>query len=132
MHPQWLRVLGAIVFVWALLSAAMTWRSAAMRGPDLVTTLDSEFHTLAGLVPSSGPVGFLEHHADPDSDDNVLVYYVAQYACAPRLVMRRRTDLEFLLVARDAARPGRDERLVDFEPFAGSSSGHRLYRRRTR
>lgn len=131
MRPRLQRALGAMVFVLALVSAWMTWRAMATRGPDQVTALEAEFRILARFAPASGAIGYLEHYEHADNADNVLVYYVAQYAFVPRLVVPR-TDLEFLLVARDAARPGWDARLVDFVPVAGTSSGHRLYRRRVR
>jgi len=125
------RVLGAIVLVWALASAATVWRAAAVRGPNRVTELEAEFRTLAAQVPASGTVGYLEPDEHADSPDNILEYYVAQYTFAPRLVVRR-TDREFLIVPRNALRPGDDERLAGFEPVAGSTSGHRLYHRRAR
>lgn len=129
--PLLQRALGAAVLVWALASAATTWRAAAMRGPDRVTALEAEFSRLSRLVPSAGTIGYLEPYQHADSTDSILEYYVAQYAFAPRLVVRR-TDQEFLIVAPDAARPGRDDRLVDFVPVAGLGSGHRLYQRRAR
>jgi hypothetical protein len=58
-----------------------------------------------------------------------MVYYVAQYALAPRLVQKR-ANLEFLIVARDALRAGDDQRIAGFELVASSREGHRLYQRR--
>ena len=54
---------------------------------------------------------------------------MAQYALAPRLV-EKRTDLEFLIVARDALRPGIDDRIAGFALVAASREGHRVYQRR--
>lgn len=119
-----------LVLVWALVSAAVHWRSAAARGPDPVAELDAEFQALSRAASSAGPIGYLEPYDDPDRADNLLVYYVAQYAFAPRLVLRR-TDLDLLVVPEGAARPDGDERLAGFEPVAGSPGGHRLDRRRT-
>ena len=116
----------AVVFLWALVSVVAAWRNAAMRAPDPVTALEAEFGTLAHALPPSGPVGFLSYDVDDDSAEHVMVYYVAQYALAPRLV-EKRTNLEFLIVARDAMRSGFDERIVGFEPVAGSQEGHRVY-----
>jgi hypothetical protein len=100
-----------------------------MRASNPVTALEAEFRALAHALPPSGAVGFLTYAVDDDRTDHVMVYYVAQYALAPRLVVKR-TDLEFLIVARDALRPGIDERLVDFVPVATSKDGHRVYQRR--
>jgi len=131
MSPWVARVVAGIVCVSALVSASRAWRSAALRGPDRVTALEAEFRMLAGYAPPSGTIGYLPHADEPDSTDHTLDYYVAQYAFAPRLVVRR-TDLEFLIVAPDAIRPGRDDELAGFVPVATSWDGHRLYRRRQR
>ena len=129
---SWLtRAVSAVVLVWALVAVAAAWRYAAMRASNPVTALEAEFRTLAQALPPSGAVGFLTYAVDDDRADHVMVYYVAQYALAPRLVVKR-TDLEFLIVARDALRPGIDERLVDFVPVTISYEGHRVYQRRTK
>jgi len=125
------RAVSAVVLVWALVAVAAAWRYAAMRASNPVTALEAEFRTLAPALPPSGAVGFLTYAVDDDRADHVMVYYVAQYALAPRLVVKR-TDLEFLIVARDAVRPGIDERLVDFVPVISSKEGHRVYQRRTK
>jgi hypothetical protein len=131
MRPSAPQALGAAVLAWALLSTASTWRTQAARGVDRVGALDAEFSALARQTPGDGPVGFLRHADDPDSADHILVYYVAQYAYAPRQVVRDTGPL-FLIVPNDAARPGVDERLAGFVPVAALTSGHRLYRRDTR
>ena len=123
------RAVSVVVLLWALTSVAVAWRNAAARGSDSVTAIEQEFRALARALPPSGAVGFLRFAADDDSADHVMVFYVAQYALAPRLV-EKRTDLEFLVVARDALRPGGDERLVGFEPVASSKEGYRVYQRR--
>jgi hypothetical protein len=127
------RAVAAVVLVWALVAVAAAWRYAALRAsdPNPVTALDADFRTLAHALPPSGAVGFLTYAVDDDRADHVMVYYVAQYALAPRLV-EKRTDLEFLIVVRDALRPGFDERLVDFVPVASSKEGHLVYQRRTK
>jgi hypothetical protein len=122
-------VAAAVVLLWALVSAAATLRNAVMRTANPVASLEAQFRTLALALPSSGTVGFLEYAVDDASSDHVMVYYAAQYALAPRLVVKR-TDLEFLLVARDALRPGFDERISAFDLVTSSREGHRLYRRR--
>jgi hypothetical protein len=99
-----------------------------MRAADPVTALEAEFRTLAPALPPSGGVGFLRYDVDDDRADRMMVYYVAQYTLAPRLVLKR-TDLEFLIVARDALRDGIDERLAGFAPIASSREGYRVYQR---
>jgi hypothetical protein len=94
-----------------------------------VTALEAEFRSWERILPPSGAVGFLEYAIADDRADRVMVYYVAQYALAPRLV-EKRTDLEFLIVARDALRAGEDQRLAGFVPVASTREGHRLYQRR--
>jgi hypothetical protein len=125
------RAVCAVVLVWSVVSAAAACRDAAMRASNPVAALEAEFRTLAPALPSSGEVGFLRYDVDDDRADRVMVYYVAQYALVPRLVLKR-TDLEFLIVARDAVRPGIDERLAGFVPVASSREGHRVYQRRGR
>jgi hypothetical protein len=124
------RAVSVVVLVWSLLSVVAAWRAATTRGADPVAALETEFRTLARSLPSSGPVGFLPYAVDEDRADRVMTYYVAQYALAPRVV-ERRTDLEFVIVARDALRPGVDQRIAGFVPIASSRDGHRLYQRRT-
>ena len=58
-----------------------------------------------------------------------MTYYVAQYTLAPRVV-ENRTDLEFVIVAPDAVRPGVDGRLAGFMPIATSKEGYSVYQRR--
>jgi len=136
MRPSVQRVCVGVVLAWTLVSAAVACRAAvereaAARGADRVSALEAEFSTLVRQAPSSGTIGYLSHYEDADSVEHTLEYYVAQYAFAPRL-LQRRTDLEFLVVARDAVRPAGDERLADFVPVASSREGYRLYRKRGR
>jgi hypothetical protein len=123
------RAAAVVVLAWALLSATAAWRSAVERSSDIVTALEAEFRSWERILPPSGAVGFLEYAIADDRADRVMVYYVAQYALAPRLV-EKRTDLEFLIVARDALRAGEDQRLTGFVPVASTREGHRLYQRR--
>ena len=58
-----------------------------------------------------------------------MTYYLAQYTLAPHVV-EKRTDLEFMIVAPDAVRPGVDDRLAGFMPIATSKGGYRVYQRR--
>lgn len=123
------RVFSLIVVVWALVSVIAACRSAVMRGADPIATLDGEFRSLSHALPPSGLVGFLRYDMDDDRADRVMTYYVAQYALAPRVV-EKRTDVEFLIVAPEAARPRGDGRLIGFVPIATSKEGYAVYQRR--
>jgi hypothetical protein len=123
-----MRAVSAVVLVWALSSVTAVWRNAAARAADPVTALESEFAGLAHALPPAGAVGFLPYDVDDDRVDRVMAYYVAQYALAPRVVLKR-IDLDFVIVASDALRPGIDERLVGFRPVASSKAGYRVYQR---
>jgi hypothetical protein len=125
------RAAAVIVLAGSLASAVAAWRSASERPPDAVGPLDAEFRSLAHLMPPEGIVGFLQYHEDDGRADHLQVYYVAQYALAPRRIVKR-LDTEFLIVAPEALRPGRDDRLRDFQPIAKSINGYRLYQRRSR
>ena len=129
MPPTLTRAVSLIVVVWALVSVIAAGRNAMMRGADPVTALEAEFRSLSHALPPSAPVGFLRYEADDDRADRVMTYYVAQYSLAPRVV-EKRTDLEFVLVAPDALRPGGDARLVGFVPVATSKEGYSVYQRR--
>ena len=100
-----------------------------MRGTDPVAAFEREFRALSHALPPSGPVGFLRYEADDDRADRVMTYYVAQYTLAPRLI-EKRTDVEFLIVARNALRPGVDDRLAGFEIVTTSREDYRVYQRR--
>jgi hypothetical protein len=130
MRPAALRALGGLLLVGALTSVVSAWQAAAARDTDRVTALEAGFRRLAASAPASGTVGYLRNYQRPDSADDILEYYVAQYAFAPRLVARQ-NDVDLLIVARGAARPDRDERLTGFT-LESSADGHRLYRRLTR
>ena len=123
------RLAAVIVVVWALVSVIAASRNAIMRGADPVAALETQFRALSHALPPSGPVGFLRYEADDDRADRVMTYYVAQYALAPHVV-EKRTDLEFVIVAPDAVRPGVDDRLAGFVPIATSKEGYSVYQRR--
>jgi hypothetical protein len=127
-RPSLTRVAAAVVLLWSLFSVAAVLRNAVLRQPYQVTSLEAEFRALARELPPTAVIGFLEYSVDDASPDHVMVYYVAQYALAPRVVLKR-TDVDFLLVARDALRRGHDERISGFELVASSRQGNRLYRR---
>jgi hypothetical protein len=56
------------------------------------------------------------------------MHYAAQFALTPRVVVAR-TGPEFLIVARDTARPNGDPRLDGYHLAASLPNGHRLFRR---
>jgi hypothetical protein len=123
-----MRAVSTVVLVLALLSAITAWRNAVIRPSDPITVLEAEFRTLAPALPPSGTIGFLAYDVDDERPDRVMAYYVAQYTLAPRVVVKR-NDVDFLIAASDALRPGRDERLIGFVPVASSKAGYRLYQR---
>ena len=124
----WRSALGAALLVWSLLAAISTVRDGLARDADPVAALDSEFRALVFDLPASGLVGYLEAHSDAGSDAAVRMYFVAQYALVPRVVVGR-AGPEFLIVARGTDRPGGDSRLDGYHQVASSPSGHRVYRR---
>ena len=126
-----MRAVSAVVLAWSLASVAAAWRDVALRTADPVAALEGEFRTLAPFLPPSGIVGFLGYDVDDDRPDRIRVYYVAQYTLAPRLIQKR-TDVEYLIVPRDALRPGVDDRLAGFVIVTTSREGHRVYRRHVR
>jgi hypothetical protein len=123
------RAAAVIVLAGSLASAVAAWRGAAARPPDPVGALEAEFRALARVLPPTGAVGFLKYYEDDGRADHIRVYYVAQYALAPRLVVKR-TDPAFLIVAPGASRPGGDERLQGFHLIVSSNEGYHLYQRR--
>ena len=123
------RLAVVIVVVWAFVCVIAASRNAIMRGTDPVAALETQFRALSHALPPSGPVGFLRYDADDDRADRVMTYYVAQYTLVPHVV-EKRTDLEFVIVAPDAVRPGVDDRLAGFTPIATSKEGYSVYQRR--
>ena len=118
----------AVILLWTVASGMVALAVVGKRGPDPIVDLEAEFSTLALSTPGSSPVGFLDHYESPDAPELIRSQYLAQYAFAPRLVLRQ-TDLEFLIVLPDAVRPGRDERLAGFERVSGFPDGPWMYRR---
>lgn len=102
-------------------------RVSLARTPDPMGTLEAEFLPFVWELPASGEVGYLEPY-QPTTPDDERMYYAAQYALVPRIVLGR-VGSEFLIVARGKERPGGDPRLDGYYPVAKFASGHRLYRR---
>ncbi len=124
------RVVSAVVLVWALVSVC---RRVAQRGHAGSGSGDGSRGGVSNAGARAATLGRGRlsslRRRTTTAPITSMVYYVAQYTLAPRLV-EKRTDLEFLIVARDAMRPGVDERIVGFEPVASVTGGpSRLQRR---
>ena len=120
--------LGCALLAWSLLAGTATVREALSRAPDPMAGLEAEFLALAFDLPPSGVIGYLERHSDAGSDDAVRMYFAAQYALVPRVIVGR-VGPEFLIAARGSERTDGDPRLDGYHLVAGSPSGHRVYRR---
>jgi hypothetical protein len=123
----WQRLAGGALLAWCLVAAVAGVLDARTRARDAMADLDAQFRALAPLLPSAGEVGFLEPFEAPGSPEAVRLHYAAQYALAPRVVVER-LGLEFLIVARGAARED-DRRLEGYTRLATTPAGHRLFRR---
>jgi hypothetical protein len=108
-------------------SGTAAWQ-AVDNGPE-VGALEADLRPLARVLPRDGRVGYLEHATRPADPDVVRTFFVAQYALAPRVLVRNLEE-EFLVVVRDHAAAGHDERLDNFVIFRHVRGGHRVFRRR--
>ena len=124
----WRSALGAVLLVWSLLAAISTVQAGLAREADPMAELEAEFLALVFDLPASGLVGYLETHSDAGTDAAVRMYFAAQYALAPRVIVGR-VGPEFLIVARGTERPSGDSRLDGYHQVASFPSGHRVYRR---
>lgn len=129
-HEWIISVSGSVILAWCVFAAVSAFLTARTRPHDpwAISELEGQFRTFVVDLPPLGTIGYLEPYVDPGSDRAVAMYYAAQYGLAPRLLDRRPVH-EFLIVARDTARPDGDPRLVGFAPVASAPGGHRLYRR---
>ena len=129
MRPNtWIRrVLTGALLVWCLLASASSLRTSLARNPDPMGELEAEFRPLAFELPATGEVGYLEQYGGA-TDDAVRMYYAAQYALVPRVVVGR-IGPEFLIVARGMARPEGEPRLDGYFRIAAFPGGHRLFRK---
>jgi hypothetical protein len=119
MRPRLAGVCAALALTF---SAAAVWFPVENdRG---IQPLDTELRLLAGGLPRGGRIGYLEHATKPADPDVVRTFYVAQYALAPRVLVRRLEP--FLIVIRDHA--ARDApRLKDYVLFSDAPGGHRVF-----
>jgi hypothetical protein len=121
----WGRVLGAALLGWCLVAAVSALRLSLNRTADPMATLEAEFKPFLFELPPFATVGYLEQR--DGGEDAVRMYYAAQYALVPRIVVGR-VGPEFMIVARGTAQPD-DPRLAGFYPVAQLANGHRLLRR---
>jgi len=124
----WRSALGSALLVWSLLAALSTVRDGLAREIDPIAELETEFLALVYDLPASGLVGYLEAYGEAGTDAAVRMYFAAQYALVPRVVVGR-VGPEFLIVARGTERPEGDPRLDGYHRGASFPSGHRVYRR---
>ena len=127
-RDRWRSALGSLLLSWSLLAAFSTVQDGLTREADPIAELEAEFLALTFDLPASGLIGYLEAHADAGTDAAVRMYFAAQYALAPRVVVGR-IGPEFLIVARGTERPSGDSRLNGYHQVAAFPSGHRVYRR---
>ena len=127
-RDRWLSALGSVLLVWSLLAAISTVQDGLARETDPIAELESEFLALVYDLPASGVVGYLEAYSDAGTDAAIQMYFAAQYALVPRVIVGR-VGPEFLIVARGTERPGGDPRLDGYHLAASFPSGHRVYRR---
>jgi hypothetical protein len=120
-----LRALCVALLAWCLVAAVSSLRLTLAKPADPMGALEAEFKPFAFELPPFATVGYLEQ---PDGgEDAVRMYYAAQYALAPRIILSR-TGPEFMIVARGTAQPD-DPRLKGFHPVAALPNGHRIFRR---
>ena len=120
--PYAAAALGALL---ALLfsAAAATW--SPVENDRTIGALDAELQTLARILPRTGPIAYLEHATRPADADVIQTFYVAQYALAPRILVRNMKP-PFLIVIRDHAAPD-DPRLNGYQLFDRVPAGHRVF-----
>ena len=121
-------ILGCVLLGWSLLAAMSTVREGLARDPDPIAELEAEFLALVFDLPPSGVIGYLERYSDSSTDDAIRMYFAAQYALVPRVVVGR-VGPEFLIAARETERPGGDPRLDGYQLVTAFPAGHRVYRR---
>lgn len=118
--PIWVHRAGAaLLLAWCLLSVVAALRTAIERGPDERAALEAELDALAADVPADAIVGYIE----PRRVEEPSAIQRAQYALVPRIVSPG-PGPEFVIAA-----PGASFDLAGYEPVAGASDEHRLYRR---
>jgi hypothetical protein len=119
---------GCALLAWSLLAAISTARDGLSRESDPIAGLEAEFRALVFELPPSGVIGYLERNSDAGTDDAVRMYFAAQYALVPRVVVGR-VGPEFLIAARGTEGPGGDTRLDGYHLVGAFPSGHRVFRR---
>lgn len=119
--PHIAAALGGILAL--LFSGATAW--SPVENDRTIGAVDAELQTLARILPRAGRIAYLEHSTRPADADVVQTFYVAQYALAPRVLVRNMKP-PFLIVIRDhAARD--DPRLHGYRLFDSVPAGHRVF-----
>jgi len=103
--------------------AAATW--SPVENDRTIGALDTELQTLARILPRTSSIAYLEHFSRPADPDVVQTFYVAQYALAPRVLVRNMKP-PFLIVLRDHAAQN-DPRLNGYRLFDDVPGGHRVF-----
>lgn len=125
--PRPSTIVAALLLVWSLVVAVTSLLAVFPGARDDMGDREAEFRVFTPYLPRSGDVGYLDPYQGW-TEDAVRTHYAAQYSLSPRVIVTR-LDQEFLIVARDAARPEQDSRLTRFVPVRTFPSGHRLFRR---
>ena len=125
---RWSLALGGLVLAWCVIAALAGMLEARDQPADAMPELDAQFRAFAAQLPARGTVGFLEPLQNAGTPEAVQVYYAAQFALVPRVVVAR-VGPPFLIVPRGAARGDDDPRLAGYFRIASSRGGHRLFRR---
>lgn len=118
-------IVGAVLAV--VFSGTAVWRPLTNDWD--VGALEADLRRLARVLPRDGRIGYLEHSTSPHDPPSVRTFYVAQYALAPRVLVRN-LEPEFLIVLRDHAEQN-DPRLSGFRIFRYVPGGHRVFQRLT-
>ena len=106
-----------------LFSAATAW--SPVENDRTIGALDAELQTLGRVLPRAGPIAYLEHSTRSADADVIQTFYVAQYALAPRVLVRNMKP-PFLIVIRDHAAQN-DPRLNGYRLFDSVPAGHRVF-----
>lgn len=114
-------VLGGILAL--VFSAATAW--SPVENDRTIGALDAELQTLGRILPRAGPIAYLEHATRPADADMIQTFYVAQYALAPRVLVRNMKP-PFLIVIRDHAARN-DPRLNGYRLFDSVPAGDRVF-----
>jgi hypothetical protein len=120
----WQEVLRGVLLVWCVIASSAALQSARARQIDPMARLEAEFLPFAPYLPPTSTVGYLEHRNGTDAA--IRLYYAAQYALIPRVVVAH-VGPELLIVPAGAEQAGDDERLKGYRQVRAFPTGHRLF-----